>query len=138
MSGRFGRRARLGSIGVALVAMVAIAVGLPAPPRAEARAPFVAKLYASGHHPKANKRWPITVTARTYSRRALSGHIRYEFLHGGQVVARRSNYRFRHGRFHDKSFTWPARAAGISLTLRVVVSTRLGTVRLSYNVVVRR
>lgn len=133
-------RGRLLATATALGAVLGLAVlGPVAPPTADARrAPFVAKLYAPGHHPKADKRWPITVTARTYSRKPLSGHVSYEFLHGGQVVARRSNYRFRNGRFHDATFTWPKRAAGIALTLQVVVRTRAGTVRLPYAVRVRR
>lgn len=102
------------------------------------RAPFVATLSApGGHNPKANKKWPITVTARTWSRRALSGRISYEFLFGGQVVARRSNYAFRNGRFSD-TIVWPARSVGTRLTFQVVVKTKLGTVRLPYAVVVRK
>lgn len=102
------------------------------------RAPFAAKLSApGGHHPKANKKWPITVTARTWSHRPLSGRISYEFLFGGRVVSRQSNYAFRHGRFHD-TIVWPARSVGIRLTFRVVVRTKVGTVRLPYAVVVRK
>ena len=102
------------------------------------RAPFVATLSApGGHHPKANRSWPIVVTARSWSRRPLSGRISYEFVYGGAVVARRSNYAFHNGRFRD-TIVWPARSAGMRLTFQVVVKTSIGTVRLPYPVVVRK
>jgi hypothetical protein len=109
----------------------------PAPAVAAARAPFVARLHAPGHHPRADRDWPITITARTYGGKPLSGRVRYEYLYGGNVVARRSNYAFRGGRFHDV-ITWPKRSVGIRLTFQPVVTTRLGVVRLPYRVVVRR
>lgn len=111
---------------------------LGAAPAQARRAPFAATLTVpGGHRPKANKAWPIIVTARTWSRKPLSGRIRYEFLFGGAVVARRSNYAFRNGRFRD-TIVWPARSVGMRLTFRVVVRTSIGTVRLPYAVVVRR
>ncbi|QEC49809.1 hypothetical protein FSW04_21040 [Baekduia soli] len=122
---------------VAAVAAVAVAVAAPAVPAPAASAPFVATLKAGGHHPRAGHLWPITVTARSRRGTPLSGRIGYEYLFEGQVVARRSNYAFHHGRFHD-TIVWPARSAGIHLTFRVVVRTRLGVVRLPYAVVVRR
>lgn len=97
------------------------------------RPPFVARLHAPGHHPRADRPWPITITARSYAGKALSGRVRYEYVYGGQVVARRSNYRFRHGRFHD-TITWPKTSIGFPLVFRPVVTTSRGVVRLPYSV----
>jgi hypothetical protein len=134
------------------------AVALLATASTASAATFRATLRAPGHHPKANKRWPITVTARTPSGKALRATATYQFVYGGQVVAtrypspranprskcsragtcRHSPWPFR-GRFRDKTFTWPSRAAGIALTFRVVVSVRgRGSKRLDYAVRVRK
>jgi hypothetical protein len=108
------------------------------PQGATARPPFRATLSCpQGHHPRVDTPWPIIITARTYRGTPLSGRIRYQFLYRGKVVARRSNYRFRNGRFRDE-LTFPAAALGRRLTFRAVVSTRLGRVNLDYWVEVRR
>ncbi|MGZ4200569.1 MAG: hypothetical protein ACXVRH_00755 [Thermoleophilaceae bacterium] len=122
---------------IAALAVIAVVIAtLPA--TTVGRPPFSAKLSCpQGHHPKAGRSWPITITARTWSGRALSGRVRYEYLYQGQVVARRSNYRFSHGRFRD-TLDWPARSVGIRLTFRAVVTTRLGKVNLDYWVAVRK
>lgn len=120
---------------VTALALAALAAGGPA--TAAARPPFVARLYAPGHHPHADHRWPITITARTHGGKRLSGRVSYEYLYGGRVVSRQSNYRFRNGRFHDSSFVWPKRAIGYHLTFRPVIRTRLGVVRIPYWVVVQ-
>ncbi|MGZ6588156.1 MAG: hypothetical protein ACXVHX_28160 [Solirubrobacteraceae bacterium] len=87
------------------------------------------------HHPKVGRPWPIDITA-TRRGRGVSGRVRYEYLYQGNVVAHRSNYRFR-GHFHD-TLDWPASAVGLRLTFRAVVSTRYGTRRPSCWVQVRR
>src|SRR5690606_27209038 len=117
-----------------------------------------ARLSAPTHTPKANKRWPITVTARTNSGKPLRAKATYQFLYNGQVVAtrypspranpnskcskqgtcRHSPYRFK-GRMRDRTITWPRRAAGMRLTFRVVVVAKgRGKVNLDYAVRVRR
>lgn len=106
----------------------------PAPPAASAR--FKAKLYAPTHRPRAGKAWRIRIVVRTTRGRPLHAEVRYQFLFGGRVVARRSHYRFR-GTFRD-SVVWPRRSVGVPLTFRAVVTTRLGKRNLDYNVVVRR
>ena len=122
--------------------IVALAV-LASAPGAEA-ASFVAHLKAPGHHPKAGKRWPIKVTAKTRSGRPVRARASYQFVYQGQVVATRypfkrtSPYPFR-GSYRDGTFVWPARAAGFKLTLRVVVATtKRGTRKLDYWVRVRK
>jgi hypothetical protein len=121
-------------------------------------APFAATLKAPTHSPKAGKLWPITVTARTSSGKALRATATYQFVFNGSVVAtrypspkapasskcskegtcRKSPYPFI-GRLHDPTFQWPARAVGIDLTFRVVVSVKgKGKVNLDYKVRVHR
>lgn len=140
-----------------LSVLAGVALLVPVAP-AEAGASFVARLKASGHHPKAGERWPIRVSARTRSGRPLRARAHYEFYFRGQRVStqypnpgtrpgrcrvgrrgcRRSPYPFR-GRFTDRSIVWPARAIGIRLTFRVVVRVRgRGTRKLDYRVRVRR
>lgn len=92
----------------------------------------MATLDAPTHHPVANAAWPITVTARTPAGRPLRAVVTYQYLFAGQVVARRSRYRFR-GTFHDV-IRWPPRSLNVPLTFRAVVTTRLGTRNLDYAV----
>jgi hypothetical protein len=141
---------------VFLPAVLGVALLVPVAPPAEA-ASFVARLKASGHHPKAGKRWPIRVSARTRSGRPLRARAHYEFYYGGRKVStqypnpgarpgrcpgargcRERPYAFR-GSFRDRSIVWPRRAVGIRLTFRVVVRVRgRGTRKLDYWVRVRR
>ncbi len=133
------RAAFWGRLGTGAAVCAALGAGLALaspPPQVGAAAGFRATLRAPGHYPKAGRAWPIVVTA-TYRGRGVRASVRYEFLYGGRVVARRSFYRFT-GRFRDGGFVWPRRAAGIRLTLRAVVSSRYGTRRPTYWVRVRR
>jgi hypothetical protein len=139
------------------IALLAAAALLVAAPAASA-APFRATLKAGTHHPKANRFWPVTVTARSNSGAALRATATYQFVFQGQVVAtrypsptanpksacsragtcRKSPWPFR-GRFRDPTFTWPSRATGIALTFRVIVAVKgKGTVKIDYAVRVRR
>ena len=139
--------------------MTLIALAAMLVPAASAQAaPFVARLSAPTHSPKANAFWPITVTARTRSGKALSATATYQFVYNGQVVAtrypspnapvtskcskegtcRKSPWPFK-GTLRDRTVTWPARSAGIALKFRVVVKVKgLGTRNLDYSVRVRR
>jgi hypothetical protein len=142
----------------ALLAVIAAGAFLvPAAPAAAAACP-VAHLSAPTHHPKAGARWPITVTCRTRSGKGIRATATYQFVFDGQVVAtrypspkadpnskcskagtcRHSPYPFT-GRMRDSTFTWPRRAVGIPLKLRVVIRVRgKGSVNLDYAVKVRR
>jgi hypothetical protein len=140
----------------ALPVVLAAAFLVPAAPAAAA--PCVAKLSAPGHHPKAGALWPITVTCRTRSGKAVRATATYQFVYNGQVVAtrypspnadpnskcskegtcRHSPYPFK-GRMRDGTFSWPRRAVGFPLTLRVVVRVKgKGSVNLNYAVKVHR
>jgi hypothetical protein len=129
---------------IPVLGALALAAGSPAPASA---AGFAATLRAPTHHPRANTNWWITVTARTFSGRALRASAFYQFLYQGQVVStqypaprggtRHSPWVFT-GRFRD-AVIWPRRSAGLALTFRVVVRVRgRGTVNLDYRVRVRR
>jgi hypothetical protein len=141
----------------ALLAVAAAVILIPTSAPA-ASAPCVAHLSAPTHHPKAGKLWPITVTCRTRSGKAVRATATYQFVYNGQVVAtrypspnanpnsacskagtcRHSPYPFR-GRLHDGTFSWPRRAVGFPLTLRVVVRVAgKGAVNLNYAVKVHR
>jgi hypothetical protein len=141
----------------ALLAAVAVALLAPAAPAAAAPCP-VAHLSAPTHHPKAGALWPITVTCRTRSGKGIRATATYQFVYNGQVVAtrypspkanpnsacskagtcRNSPYPFT-GRLRDGTFTWPRRAVGIPLKLRVVIRVRgKGSMNLDYAVKVRR
>ena len=96
----------------------------------------VVTMSAPSHHPTVGAPWPIVIRARDSSGAPLKATVRYEFLFGGSVVARRSHYRFR-GVHHD-TLRWPANSVGVPLTFRAVVTTPLGTRRLDYSVQVKR
>jgi hypothetical protein len=93
-------------------------------------------LAAPTHHPAVDAPWPITIRAYGPGGRPLRAEVRYRFLFGGSVVARRSHHRFK-GTFHD-TLRWPARSTGLPLTFRAVVTTALGRRNLDYPVRVRR
>jgi hypothetical protein len=140
-------------------ALLAVLVAASLAPAATAAArPCVAHLSAPTHHPKAGARWPVTVTCRTRSGRAVRATATYQFVFNGSVVAtrypspkadpgskcskagtcRHSPYPFR-GRMRDSTFRWPARAVGVPLKLRVVVHVRgKGSLNLDYAVKVHR
>ena len=117
------------------VVLVGLAVALALPALASA-APFTARLKAANHQPVANKKWPITVTV-TRGRAKLSGSVRYEFLFNGAVEAHRPGHSFKHGVYHD-SLLFPSEAVGYTLSLRVIVTTRYGTVQLPWWIKARR
>lgn len=117
--------------------MVALAGALALAAPAGAAPPFEATMKAPGHHPKANKHWPVTVTAKLPDGTDLKATLRYVFLYKGRIVSRQSNYHFT-GHYTDKTFVWPSRAVGIPLTLRCQIVTTLGTLSIDYRVRVRR
>lgn len=114
-----------------LTAALVLAVAAPA----VAAAPFTAHLKAPNHTPIANKNWNITVTA-SRNGAALTGSVKYQFVFGGAVVGNEPGGKFKHGVYHDH-LVFPTRSVGISLTLRVVVTTKYGTVDLPWAVKVR-
>ena len=150
--GRLTRTAALVAVlALTTLALAATPAAAPATPTAHAAkcdkrahrssGSFRARLFGSGHHPKAGHRWRIRITARTTSGHALSASIFYQFVFGGQIVACRSvtapgKPHFR-GTFRDV-IKWPRRSVGVPLTLRAVVRTRKGVRNLNYAIKVRR
>jgi len=117
-----------------------------AAPTVAATPPFKATLKTPKTQPKVGKLWDITVTAKSNSGKPLKASAFYQFVFNGQVVStqypapgtkgvgiRHSPWKFT-GHFSDQ-LLFPARSAGIPLTLRVVVtSTGHGTVKLNHNI----
>jgi len=150
--GRLTRTAALGAVlALTILALAATSGTAPARPVAHAAkcdkrthrstGSFRARLFGSGHHPRAGHRWRIRITARTTAGHSLSASIFYQFLFGGQIVACRSvtspgKPHFR-GTFRDV-IKWPKRSVGVPLTLRAVVRTRKGVRNLDYSIKVRR
>lgn len=62
----------------------------------------------------------------------MRASVEYEYLFGGQVVARRSHYTFI-GHFSDV-FRWPSTAVGYPLTFRAVIVSDDTTINLDYPV----
>jgi hypothetical protein len=90
-----------------------------------------ATMHASSHHPRVNRAWPVSFVVSQAGRPAKA-QVRYEYLFAGQVVARRSHYRFT-GSFHD-TFIWPSSALGYPLTFRAVISAGSVMLNLDYQV----
>lgn len=100
-----------------------------------AQGEVTATMHASGHHPRVNVPWPVSFTVLRAGK-PTRAEVRYEYLFAGQVVARRSHYKF-NGSFHD-TFQWPSSAVGYPLTLRAVIVSGEVTLNLDYPVRVRR
>jgi hypothetical protein len=120
-----------------LLATLAIAACVAIAPAAQAR--LSVSMHASGHHPKADKKWAVSITA-VNGRKRVCGTVRYAFLFNGRVVGRRNPGVGRSfcGHFRDPDIIWPKRSIGIPLTFRAVVDTRLGQRNLDYRVQVTR
>jgi hypothetical protein len=94
-----------------------------------------ATLHATTHNPKVSVPWPISFTV-TKAGIPVQAKLSYEYLFGGNVVAKRSNYTFT-GHFSDR-FLWPGSAAGYPLTFRAVILAGGQTLNLDYPVQVVR
>jgi len=94
-----------------------------------------ATLRAGTHKPKVNAAWPIHFTVTEGSSPAKA-HVSYEYLFGGNVVAKRSHYAFA-GTFSDV-FRWPPSSVGYPLTFRAVIVAGGHTLYLDYPVQVKR
>lgn len=94
-----------------------------------------ATMNVSGHRPKVDAAWPVHLIV-TRAGKPAKAEVRYQYLFAGQVVARRSHYRFK-GAFHDV-FKWPPSAVGYPLTFRAVVTSAGVTLDLDYPVQVQR
>jgi hypothetical protein len=141
-----------------IVSLLAASALVLAATASASAAPFVATFHAPNHSPKAGKKWPVTVTAKTKSGRKLHATALYEFVFGGQVMCKEGpdpghpskSDKCAAGRrgskpwpffgvMHDNTYIWPRRAIGFPLTLRTVVTVKgLGTVNLNWSVKVHR
>jgi hypothetical protein len=124
---------------VVIVALLVLAVAAT-PPVAQAKGRLVAKLFATTHSPKADKKWPIKITAKNSSSgKRACGSVRYAFLFSGKVVGRRNPGVSRNfcGTFKDPAIIFPKRAVGINLTFRAVVNSKIGQANLDYAVKVK-
>lgn len=95
----------------------------------------MATLHASTHSPRVNVPWPISFTV-SKAGAPVQAKVVYEYMFGGNVVAKRSNYSFR-GHFSDH-FLWPGSAVGYPLTFRAVITALGKTLYLDYPVQVTR
>ena len=93
-----------------------------------------ATMRGSSHTSKVGP-WPVHYTVTRAGRPATASLV-YEFLFGGQVVARRSHYVFT-GHFSDV-LQWPASAVGYPLTLRAVITAGTTVINLDYPIHVTR
>ncbi len=118
----------------AALVLIGLTFALAVPASASAAA-FSIRLHAPNHSPTAGRRWPITLDVRR-GRAKLSGRVRYQFLFDGQLVAQRPGYPFKHGVYRDR-LLFPSSAVGHPLILRIVVSTRYGTIDVDWAVKAR-
>jgi hypothetical protein len=99
--------------------------------------------HAPTHSPKADKIFPIRMTVKTSAGKPVSGgHVFYQFLFQGQVVACRNVGKpgvpyLRKGVFTD-DLAWPQRAVGYELTLRLVVRAKSALANVDYKIKVRK
>lgn len=118
-----------------IVALLASALVLAVAAPASASAPFTAHFHAPNHTPVANQNWYVTTTAYRNGV-GLAGTVKYQFVFGGTVVSTQPGGHFKHGVFHDH-LLFPSKSVGFPLTLRVVVTTKYGTVYIPWTVKVR-
>lgn len=92
-------------------------------------------LHGQNHAPVIGKLWHYSVLATHGNGQPLSGKVDTEFVFNGTVVGREvpPTHPLKNGRLND-AVTYPARAAGIPLTFRVVIHTPLGSVTLNWPV----
>ncbi len=94
-----------------------------------------ASMHGGTHQPKVEAPWPISFKV-TRAGAPAAAAVTYEYMFGGQVVARRSHYTFK-GHFAD-IFKWPSSAVGYPLTFRAVITSGGVTIDLDYPVQVSR
>jgi hypothetical protein len=119
-----------------LVAALLVPASAGTAPALAAPCTIHASIKARGHTPKVDRDWTITVTASPRTRT----HAKYQFLFKGHVVSTQyvlhnPHYAFT-GRYRDP-LRFPRRAAGITLTLRVVLTNRCGTRNVDWKVTPR-
>ncbi len=131
---------------IALLTAAALAV-LAAPASAgtvsSRSGPLSATLHAGTHHPRANRKWPVRVTA-TWNGRSVRAGAYYQFLYNGQQVSKQAvcgtgiagcnNWGFKFTGSYRDTLVFPNRAVGFPLVVRVVVSAYGRTVYVPYSI----
>jgi hypothetical protein len=90
-----------------------------------------ATMHAGSHSPHVNVPWPVSFVVADGGA-PTQAKVVYEYMFGGSVVAKRSNYTFT-GHFDDH-FIWPGSAVGYPLTFRAVITAGGQTLFLDYPV----
>ena len=96
---------------------------------------ITATMHGATHHPRVGARWPFQLTVARQGRPAMAT-VTYEYVFGGQVVARRAQHSFT-GRFTDE-IEWPSSAVGYPLEFRAAIVAEGVRINLDYPVVVAR
>lgn len=94
-----------------------------------------ATMHGSTHEPKVGQRWPFSLTVTSAGRPARAT-VTYEYVFGGQVVARRASHSF-DGHFADW-IEWPSSAVDYPLEFRAAIASEGATINLDYPVRVGR
>ncbi len=95
----------------------------------------LATMHGGTHQPRVGARWPFQIIV-THHGRPAKATVTYEYVFGGQVVARRAQHSFT-GRFSDE-IEWPSSAVGYPLEFRAAIVCEGVTINLDYPVVVAR
>lgn len=96
---------------------------------------LTATMRGSTHQPRVGARWPFQLTVANKGRPARAT-VTYEYVFGGQVVARRAQHSFT-GHFADE-IEWPSSAVGYPLEFRAAIVSEGVTINLDYPVQVAR
>ncbi len=100
------------------------------------------KITAPTHHPKANAKWPVTVTATNGTGQNLHATLTMRILFNGNPVGKVDNgrvYRF-FGTWREKpgqEITWPKASRGQPLEFEAIVEAQHKTVKKTYAVTPR-
>ena len=86
-----------------------------------AAAPFRVTIEAPTHHPKANAKWPVTITVADAAGKPIAATLRMWILVAGSQVGQVDNGRVYHfvGSWKEQpgqEITWPAASAGVPVT----------------------
>jgi hypothetical protein len=105
-------------------------------------AALVVKISAPTHHPKANAKWPVTITATNGSGQNVHATVTMRILFNGNPVGKVDNgrvYRF-FGTWREKpgqEITWPKDSKGQPLEFEAIVKGQHRTVTKTYAIMVQ-
>ena len=105
-------------------------------------AKLIVKITAPTHHPKANAKWPVTVTATNGTGQFVHATLTMRILFNGNPVGKVDNgrvYRF-FGTWREKpgqEITWPKESRGQTLEFEAIVKAQHKTVKKTFAVTAR-